>query len=852
MPRVQPPALLGSEAANWPHASSIDESPPIVEGRKHFEAGRFAESLAIIDDALALKPIPELLFARGATLSAWGRWHAALESFRRASDTGLNHVDLDMQLGWTYVNLRRLEEAETHFRKAEAADPDSRAYVALANVLEMRGKLAEHADEFARGLSRWEDDYDAVMLLAVCKLHQKDREGGIAMFRRAISIDPNRSRGWSNLGAALNWNEHLGEALAACQRAFDIDLANGANGDGFINLATVLRENGRRDDARNVLAQGLATNPDTNGQWLYSIMLLEEGTLAEGWLQHEFRWLKEPQLSRRWTVRCPVWSGQELDGKTVLLHAEQGYGDAIQFIRYAPLLKERGARVIFDTHQDFDEISRDFFGVDAVFVSGAIPHFDYHIPLLSLPRVLGTDLASIPAPVPYLKLRPSHIERWAERIPAGGKVKVGLVWAGNPKHLRDGQRSMALTMLETLGQIDGIQLYSLQKGPTAAVDVAASRLSLVDLAPDLHDFCDTAAAISRLDLVISVDTSVAHLAGALAKSVWVMLATPSDWRWLQEGDCTPWYPTMRLFRQQERNQWGPVVEEVERNLRKLVSLGNHDDSEPRRTPNVATRTSHKPSVQNEVVRRIDRPPLSLVTEARYGIVQYLPGAGDFARSLQYYGEYLHSELELLERFIRLGGSILEVGTGIGLNTLFLANAVGPAGHVLAYEPQPLLHQIAFQNVAANRLRNVTLLRRSLGPAREPHSDAASVDNSGAANVDWVDGLRLDKLDWIRVNQGVSLSDILKGAEGTLWRLRPWISFSTQSESELLGSIEAAHDYGYQSRRIDIPLFNARNYNRRTDNIFPARYAFGALCIPEEIDIDIDIDLDACMPLASAT
>ena len=548
-----------SKAPDAPHSLPSADPAAIAEGGRQFAAGRFAESLAIVDAALVKAPdAPELLFARGSALFGWGRFHEALASFRRAAEAGLVHFDLDMQLGWCCVHVRRLDEAEVHFRKAVATDPESdRAYVSLANVLEMRGMLAAQAEEFARGLSRWPENYDAVILLAACRLYQNDRDGGVATFRQAIALDPSRSRAWSNLGATLDWATQLPEALAALQRAVEIDSANNGSGDGFLNLATVLREQGRRAEALHLLERNLVRNPDPNGHWLYSVMLLEMGRLAEGWEQHEFRWLKEPLLSRRWSMRCPIWQGQDVRGKTVMLHAEQGFGDAIQFIRYARQLKDLGARVIFDTFKGFDEISRDFEGVDEVLVEGTLPHFDYRIPLLSLPRVFGTDLASIPATVPYVNVRPSYLDRWTQRIPAARELKVGLVWAGNPKHQRDRQRSIPLSALAPLFSVEGVRFHSLQKSPTAAADIAASGFDLVDLAPDLNDFCDTAAAISRLDLVISVDTSVAHLAGALAKPVWLMLPTPPDWRWLLEGSDTAWYPTMRLFRQRERQPVGP-------------------------------------------------------------------------------------------------------------------------------------------------------------------------------------------------------------------------------------------------------------------------------------------------------
>ncbi|HEV2170938.1 MAG TPA: tetratricopeptide repeat protein, partial [Candidatus Binatus sp.] len=522
----------------------------IAEGAALFSEARFAEALAVTDRALEKSPrYPDLLFARGSVLFGWGRHVEAYESYRRAAGAGLDHPDLDMQLGWSCVSVGRLDDAEVHFRKGVAAAPDSlTAYVALVNVLEMRGTLASCASEMASGLSRWPDDYDAMNFLGGCKLHQADREGAIEAFRRATVIDPARPRAWINLGTALDWATSLPEALAAFERAYELEAADGITGDSFVNLAVALREQGRRAEAVDLLRRSLARNPDVKGHVLYSMILLEMGWFEEGWLQHEFRWLKEPLRSIRWTIRRPQWSGQDLQGKTIVLHAEQGFGDAIQFIRYAPMLKSMGARVLFDPFRGFDAISTSFDGLDEVLRDGNMPDFDFHLPLLSLPRVFGADATSIPSRIPYLRTQPTYLDKWLPRIVAPGKVKVGIVWAGNPKHPRDYQRSVPVSMLASLRSVEGVQFYSLQKGPISL----ASPLDVVDLGPELDDYCDTAAIVSMLDLVISVDTSVAHLAGALGKLVWLMVPTPPDWRWLLEGERTAWYPTMLLFRQKER------------------------------------------------------------------------------------------------------------------------------------------------------------------------------------------------------------------------------------------------------------------------------------------------------------
>lgn len=830
----------GSGPVGLRDSSSPVDSEVIAKGAAHFTAGQYAEALALVDDALTRTPDDAtLLFARGSTLFAWGRFYEALQSLQHAREAGMGDLDLHIQLGWTCFNLQRLTEAEMHFRNAVAAEPDSEeAYVALANVLETRGTLSAQAAEFEEGLSRWPENYNAVMLLGACRFHKGDRAGGTSTFRQAISIDPTRSQAWSNLGVALGHDERFEEGLEALRRAFEIDAANGSS-ENVLNFATVLREDDRHAEALNLLERDLAGNPDPREHWLRSVLLLEAGRFTEGWAEHEFRWMKEPLVSSRWALRRPVWEGQDLSGKTILLHAEQGFGDAIQFIRYARLLKDRGARVVFAAFNDFPEISRDFDDVDEVRVDGSVLDFDFHIPLLSLPRVLGTTLASIPSHVPYVKARASYLERWSQRIQSTQKLKVGLVWAGNPKHVRDRMRSLQLAQLTSLGRIADLQLYSLQKSATAADEIAASGLDLVDLGQHFDNFCDTAAAIHLLDLVISVDTSVAHLAGALGKPVWLMIPKPADWRWLLEGDRTPWYPTMRLFRQPERNRWDCVVENIESSLRELASsrdrtmLTRMHDIAPAGGP-IGTTARVEPYRVNDQARLCD------VNETRYGIVQY-PPQGAMAESLRHYGEYRHAEIELMARFIKPGAFVLEADCGAGVVSLFLAAAVGETGHVIAYEDDRLLHQLARQNLSANRVGNVTLLERRLGTAPPLSSSRGNgASDPIACRADSIDGLRLTRLDSIRINWGSSASCILTGGSETLWRLRPWLFIAVEGEGQTRGLARVARDHGYQCWRFCAPLFNPENYNCRADDVFVEQNAHGLVCIPEEVDMDVDL------------
>ena len=260
----------------------------------------------------------------------------------------------------------------------------------------------------------------------------------------------------------------------------------------------------------------------------------------------------------------PRWKGEDLNGRTVLLYAEQGFGDTIQFIRYAPLVKQRGGRVMFVCMPEVAPLLVNFAGVDEMVPQGTLPPFHLHCPLLSLPMIFNTRVETIPASVPYLKADPRLSEQWSMKLQSRpGRLKVGLAWAGRPTHADDARRSMRLAQLAPLAQVKGVTFFSLQKGEAAAESARApAGMDLIDCAADLHDFADTAALVSQLDLVVAVDTAVAHLAGAMGKPVWVLLPFKPDWRWLLDRNDTPWYPTMRLFRQGGKREWDGVTEEV--------------------------------------------------------------------------------------------------------------------------------------------------------------------------------------------------------------------------------------------------------------------------------------------------
>jgi hypothetical protein len=302
-----------------------------------------------------------------------------------------------------------------------------------------------------------------------------------------------------------------------------------------------------------------------------SFVYLLTGNFEEGWKEYEWRRRLKGSVQREFSQ--PLWDGSDIHGKTILLYAEQGFGDTIQFIRYIPFVAQKNAIVLVECQDELASVIQDIEGVNRVFVFGEqLPEFDVHCPLLSLPLVFDTTLETIPAEVPYIKADSILVQRWKNKLKHdNSKLKIGLSWAGRPTHKRDRQRSISFDTFSPLLQINEVTFYSLQKGEAAGQAKNPTKgMKLIDYTDEMRDFSDTAAFIENLDLIISVDTAVAHLAGALGKPVWTLLPFAPDWRWMLHREDSPWYPTMRLFRQPSPGDWGSVINNVLRNLELFI------------------------------------------------------------------------------------------------------------------------------------------------------------------------------------------------------------------------------------------------------------------------------------------
>jgi Tfp pilus assembly protein PilF len=454
----------------------------------------------------------------------------------RAATSTAGIADLALRTGLQYAVSGLLEDAETWLRLALAIEPQHpSALTSLGDVLRRQGRLGEAMPPLETAVELAPDMAEAHLNLGVARCESGLLEEAALSLSAAVRLDPCDPRAHNNLGLLHKAQGQLEQAIASLNEA--------------IRLAPDFRE------AR--VNRALA--------------FLLAGRFEEGWSEYEWRHTEAPLPAH--PLARYLCAGGSLAHKSVTLRCEQGLGDTIQFVRYAAILHGMGAHITVACPAEALPLVRCALGVaEAVALEEPPRQCDFSVPLLSLPLILHPRSATIPAPIPYFQLDPRRVDAWHRRIGHAGRLRVGLVWGGNPNAAQDRTRSLEFRELAPILQNSAAQVFSLQCGPRAA-DLAAcpDAAAVIDLAPEIHDLVDTAAAMENLDLVISVDTMPAHLAGALGRPVWLLLPCVPDWRWLMERSTTPWYPTMRLFRQPSPGNWRSVIAQVTAELRHLSS-----------------------------------------------------------------------------------------------------------------------------------------------------------------------------------------------------------------------------------------------------------------------------------------
>ncbi len=433
-----------------------------------------------------------------------------------------------------------------------------------------QGKALHHAGDYATALGRFTQLIKLVphapepYLYAGDCLHQlRHYSEAVALYDQLLAFTPDNGAAHNNRGNALLELGLYRDAIASYRAALR---SMPHHVEAYITIGTALQALAAPHEALDAYEQALSMDPTcAEAHWNRSLALLLLGEYQEGWKEYEWRWRKKNFSSPERGFTQPQWDGLPLAGKTILLHGEQGFGDTLQFVRYAPLVMDLGGRVVIECQSEqLRRLLCSVRGVTEVFIMGEnLPYFDCHIPLMSLPRIFNTTVTTIPAETPYLSVPAGLVTEWHSRIGFREGLKVGLVWQGRRTHRNDRERSLSLEMLAPLAEVTKVTYFSLQLGELHQRSQAPPTcLPLVDLTSKIRDFCDTAAFISNLDLVITVDTAVAHLTGALGRPVWVLLPQAPDWRWLLERTDSPWYPTARLFRQPQSMDWKGVINNV--------------------------------------------------------------------------------------------------------------------------------------------------------------------------------------------------------------------------------------------------------------------------------------------------
>jgi tetratricopeptide (TPR) repeat protein len=546
-------------------------TPALAAAIRHHQAGRLHEAELLYRQILAREPAnADALHLLGVIAHQVGRHDRAVEHIEAALRLRPADAEMYSNLGAAYHALGRLAEAERCYQDALRVRPDfASARYNLGNLFLKQDRPAEAAACYRLALQSLPDNLGILNNLGTALKAQGDLAGAAACFERVVRAQPGNAEFLLNLGMVREGQGRPAEALALYRQAVRLrpDLAG-----GHYTLANALKAQGELAEAVAAYRQALQLAPDhADAHFGLAMTLLTQGEWAEGWREYEWRW-RTPAFTVPEYARGRGWDGSELHGRTIVLYAEQGLGDTVQFARYAALVRQRGGRVLLRCQDRLAPLLAGLRGLDGVVPRGQeLPAVDCAAALLSLPGLFGTTPADVPAAVPYLDADPARRARWRAWLDRHPGRKVGVCWQGNPEHPEDAKRSAPLAALAPLAGVGGVRLVSLQT--THGLEQLAEqgeRLRVLDAALTADEqgegFLELAALLRELHLVVSVDTVTAHLAGALGVATWLALPFLADWRWLRQREDTPWYPTMRLFRQPRPGEWDAVFSRMGESL----------------------------------------------------------------------------------------------------------------------------------------------------------------------------------------------------------------------------------------------------------------------------------------------
>lgn len=520
---------------------------------------------AALEKALAINPNhANALFNIGVLMIAERNIPGAINALEQALSIFPGHVAAQRQLINSYITISDYLKAEQHCRTLLVLNPDDHEVrAALASIYIATRQYDKALQESRYTLDRVPDHIRAGICLGQVLRQTGHLDEALTIFQEIAERQPEEPRAAGGIVEVLL---RRGELDAALTLAEETVLRHPRGGLSWLDLGTVLEKLGQTEVACSAYRKGIDLLPDQPAlHFNLGNQLLLLGRFEEGW--QEYEWRTRLAIWGVNAVNCMSWSGQPLKGKTLLIKAEQGMGDMIQFVRLVPMIEKQGGKIMLECQPELVRLFQSVGGIDRLtskpYSESEQP--DVHIPLLSLPKLLGIQLENIPANIPYLAPPAELVDGWKRRLIADSGMRVGIAWSGNPQHIDDGNRSCPPELLAPLLAVQGATFYSVQKEGTSAA------AGIKDLSSEWGDFADTASFMQMLDLVITVDTAAAHLAGALGIPVWTLLPFAPDWRWLLDRSDSPWYPSMRLFRQPRPRAWGPVISEVASELAKLAN-----------------------------------------------------------------------------------------------------------------------------------------------------------------------------------------------------------------------------------------------------------------------------------------
>jgi tetratricopeptide (TPR) repeat protein len=616
--------ILGHlEAAEESYERTLSLQPDFPEA--HVNLGKVLFRQRRVDDATshfneALRQRPDCADAHcnlGAVFAAQGDVKSAVDQYRKALLLNPDFAEAHNNLAQPLLSLGQVDEAVAHSRHAMNLRPDwAEAHHNLGVALQQQNKLDEAAAHLHEALRLRPGFLEAMVCLGNVLVLQNRLDEAAIFYRKAFQLQPDCAEAFNGLGLVFERQDNLGDAFRCCQEALRLkpDFPDAIN-----NLGIVLLKQDKLDEAIDCFRQALslkacfaaayyhwgmalerqgkfagaircyddairvqptpplsecrndAGSHSALAYWNRALVMLLLGDFEHGWPEYEWRWT-QPGFTRS-HVHKPLWDGSGLGGQRILLHCEQGLGDTIQFIRYAPIVKQHGGTVIIECNRPLMRLLSGLPGIDHLVANGGpLPAFDIQAPLLSLPGILRTSLDAIPAAIPYLHADRVLITHWRNELASLDGFRIGIAWQGNAAYRNDRQRSIPLTHFAPLAELAGVRLISLQKGPgTDQLLALDGRFAVHDFGDQFDEangaFMDTAAIMKNLDLVICSDSAIAHLAGALGVPVWLVLPAVPDWRWMLEREDSPWYPTMRLFRQTKAGDWDEVFKRIGKMLR---------------------------------------------------------------------------------------------------------------------------------------------------------------------------------------------------------------------------------------------------------------------------------------------